>query len=166
MDRFAAVYRKYNQGLLYGTLTHRTVWDKICQELDAVIPYDYLFESFIYTPIDNKMIALVNTIKNAGIKTGIITDNKQDRVDAIIAYYNWYLLFDAIVISSRVGSGKEKESIFHVTLRLLSEEARDCVFIDNSEKNLLIPKQMGFSTIFYDDEKRPYTSLVNYINGL
>lgn len=112
------------------------------------------------------MIALVNTIKNAGIKTGIITDNKQDRVDAIIAYYNWYLLFDAIVISSQVGSGKEKESIFHETLRLLSEEARDCVFIDNSEKNLLIPKQMGFSTIFYDDEKRPYTSLVNYINGL
>ena len=103
---------------------------------------------------------------DAGIKTGIITDNKQDRVDAIIAYYNWYLLFDAIVISSRVGSGKEKESIFHETLRLLSEEARDWVFIDNSEKNLLIPKQMGFSTIFYDDEKRPYTSLMNYINGL
>lgn len=34
--------------------------------------------------------------------------------------------------------------------------ACECVFIDNTEGNLVVPKQMGMSTIFYNDDNRDY----------
>lgn len=166
LNTFETVYRRYNKELLYGKLMHRDIWDDVCRDVGYDIPYDYLFESFISTPIDNEMIRLVHVIKNAGLKTGIVTDNKRDRIDVIKAYHGWYSLFDVISISAEIGSGKENEHIFNKTLHLLSVVPQDCIFIDNSEKNLLVPAEMGFTTILYDDEKRSFDLLVNHLKDL
>jgi putative hydrolase of the HAD superfamily len=36
----------------------------------------------------------------------------------------------------------------------MNVNSNECIFIDNNEKNLIIPKSMGINTIYYDDKKR------------
>ena len=58
-------YRQYSDKLLYGQLTHRDVWGDICKSLNVAIPYNILFESFIFTPVDNEIVKLVKQIKTS-----------------------------------------------------------------------------------------------------
>ena len=53
-------------------------------------------------------------------------------------------LFDAICVSAEVGSGKESEVIFKKALSLLGVKPEEAVFIDNQEKNLIVPVKMAF----------------------
>jgi len=41
--------------------------------------------------------------------------------------------------------------------------ASECVFIDNTEKNLVVPKQMGMATILFDDENRDFELFVRIL---
>jgi putative hydrolase of the HAD superfamily len=38
-------------------------------------------------------------------------------------------------------------------------ESGECVFIDNTAQNLVVPRQMGFRTVYFDDEKRDLAEL-------
>ena len=163
IDIFADAYGQYNDKLLYGQLTHRDVWGDICKSLNVAIPYDILFESFIFTPVDNEVVKLVKQIKASGLKTGMITDNKRDRIDAIVAYHNWYSLFDVIAVSSTVGSGKERADIFNVACNQAEVQPNESIFIDNTETNLVIPKAMGMKTFLYDDMSRKTDCLISYL---
>ena len=163
---FAPVYRQYNERLLCGRLTHRDIWGDICRELQKDVPYEILFESFIHTPIDNEIVKLIERLKSAGLKTGLITDNKRDRIDAVISHYNWHSLFDAIVISSDVGSGKEQPEIFNIACNKAAVPPNECVFIDNSAKNLVIPETMGMSAFLYDDAFRNTSRLIEHLQSL
>ena len=166
LEVFAAVYRQYNEQLLYGKLTHRDIWGDICKELKTNIPYEVLFESFVFTPIDNDIVNLIRQIKNAGLKAGLITDNKRDRIDAIISYHHWYSLFDVIAISSEVGSGKDKADIFNITCDKIAVPPDECIFIDNTEKNLVIPGTMGMATFLYNDMLRNTDCLIAHLRKL
>ena len=163
---FGAVYSQYNAQLSNGRLTHRDVWDDICTKLNKNIPYDLLFESFIHTPIDNDMLSVLKQIKSIGLKTGMITDNKLDRVDAIIAYYNWYSLFDTVVVSADIGSGKRNKDIFDIACSKAAVKPDECIFIDNKRENLLIPEKMGMKTFLYDDALRDIGSLIMWLRNL
>jgi len=154
-------YRQYNRDLLYGFKTHVDIWEEFCQSLGIKIDIRFLHDSFISTPIDVEMEELVFKLKKSGYIIGMITDNKKDRIDAIVEYKKWNRLFDAITISACVGSAKSSEIIFSKTLSDITLKADECVFIDNNHKNLTIPESMGMNTIYFDDIKRDMTALEN-----
>jgi putative hydrolase of the HAD superfamily len=156
---FEKEYRKYNNDLLYGKTTPEKIWNELCSNLNERIPYSILYDSFVNTPIDIEMHNLAKKIKEKGVKTGLITDNKMDRIKIIAEKYELDKIFNVIKISAEIGSGKDNEDIFRIALNEIECKPYECVFIDNQERNLIIPKKMGIKTIFYDDEKRD-------INGL
>jgi putative hydrolase of the HAD superfamily len=96
------------------------------------------------------MLELAGSIKRSGYKTGIITDNKQDRMDCIAGHFMLRQTFDSIIVSAAIGSGKESAAIFFATLKQLAVESEACVFIDNREENLAVPRSLGMQTIFYE----------------
>lgn len=50
-------------------------------------------------------------------------------------------------------SEKKSEKIFAETLSTIELKPEECIFIDNTESNLIIPQRMGIHTIWFDDEK-------------
>ena len=78
---FSTEYKKYNDDLLLGKVTHEQIWNQLCKNVNTNISIKYLFDSFKNTPMNLKMIELVKKIKKNN-KTGLITDNKKDRIDA------------------------------------------------------------------------------------
>lgn len=166
LELFKKEYCKYNADLLYGKTKHVDIWHSLCKDLNIYINIDLLYESFINTPIDDQMISLADKLKRHNYKIGMITDNKKDRIDSIVNHYDWNKLFDVITVSAEAGSGKDKEDIFAQTVQRLIISAHECVFIDNQEKNLIVPKSMGMSVIYFDHEKRDFEKLIQELNNL
>ena len=78
----------------------------------------------------------------------------------------WQDLFNVISVSAEIGSGKENELIFVETLHKLGVKADECVFIDNSPKNLVVPEKMGIHVIYFDEKKREMEDLYKTIESL
>ena len=160
LEDVKACYYKYNKQLLLGETTHLEIWQDFCKSLGHNIDYDILIDSFRATRLDEKMITLVKELKEKYF-VGMITENKSDRISTILEYRGLEEYFDVIAISANLHSGKDSDSIFKYVLDVLDISASECLFIDNTEKNLIIPRKMGMATIFYDDDNRDYDLFVN-----
>jgi len=166
IEIFKKEYYKYNDDLLYGKINHENIWGTLCAGINTKIDINILYESFKNTPIDSRMIEIVDELKQQNYKIGMVTDNKKDRIDDIVKYYDWNKIFDAITISAEVGSGKDYNEIFMKTMNCLNVNADECVFIDNQEKNLIAPKSMGMNVIYFDHIKRNYEKLIQELKSL
>jgi putative hydrolase of the HAD superfamily len=158
---FMNEYRKYNGDLSAGKATHEEIWQKLCDGLERQIDISILHESFINTPINTEMLNLARNIKGKHYKTGIVTDNKSDRIKSIKAHYNLEKIFDSIAVSADIGSGKRHEHIFKWIFQELAVNPDECVFIDNTKENLVIPEKLGVKAIFFDFAKSDIDELKN-----
>ena len=159
LENVKSCYYKFNKQLLLGQTTHQEIWQDFCKALGQDIDYSILLDSFRATRLDEKMIALVQELKKRYL-IGMITDNKCDRIRTILEHRSLNQYFDVVAVSACLHSGKDSHSIFEYALNTLNVSASECVFIDNTEKNLVIPKQMGMSTILYNDDNRDYDLFV------
>lgn len=153
IDILKREYYRINKGLLYGDYTHTDMWDDFCKNVGCVIDFQILIDSFRNTPLDDNMLGIVRELKNSFL-IGMITDNKVDRIKEILAYHSLVDLFDVVTISAECKCGKTDRKIFDITLNALKVQANECVFVDNSEKNLIIPAECGIHTILFDDVSR------------
>ncbi|MCL1844848.1 MAG: HAD-IA family hydrolase [Defluviitaleaceae bacterium] len=163
---FEHEYRKFNADLQTGKVVHEEIWKRVCDAVGQHIDIKILNDSFDNTPINSYMLKLAKEIKELGLKIGIVTDNKADRIKSIVDFHNWHNVFDGIVVSAEVGSGKTHPAIFHKIFSILSVNPNECVFIDNTEKNLVVPKELGVTTIFFEHEKNDISKLRNELYNL
>lgn len=164
---FAIEYRKYNATLQTGKQKHEEIWDKICCAIRHNIDIDVLYDSFINTPINFEMLELVCEIKCKNYKVGIVTDNKADRMKIISEHHNnWDDIFDFVAVSAEIGSGKSQEYIFLKTFQVLDVKPEECIFIDNTKANLVIPQKLGVKTIFYNCLENNVIGLKNELFSL
>jgi putative hydrolase of the HAD superfamily len=164
-ELFSTEYKKYNDDLIIGKVTHEQIWSQLCKNINKNISIKYLFDSYKNTPINQKMIELVRKVKKNN-KTGLITDNKKDRIDAAKIDFKLEQLFDVITVSAEIGSQKNTELIFNKTINQLGVKPDECIFIDNQESNLIVPKKMGIKTIFYDHKENNIKRLVTELKLL
>lgn len=141
------------------------MWKSFCDEIGHTLDYNILIDSFKNTKLDRDMITLVKELKHR-YTIGMVTDNKVDRIETILEFNNLNKYFDVVSISARLHSGKEANFIFNDTLKKLNVHPEQCVFIDNTENNLVIPKQMGFRTLLFDDENRNFKIFKNQLLDL
>lgn len=165
LENVKSCYYKFNKQLLLGETTHQEIWEDFCQSLGQDIDYNILLDSFRFTRLDEKMIALVQKLKERYL-IGMVTDNKCDRISTILDYKGLNPYFDVVAISACVHSGKDSHRIFEYVLNTLNVSASECVFIDNTEKNLVVPNQMGMSTILYDDDNRDFEEFVSKLESI
>lgn len=158
-------YYKINKGLLYGQYTHKDIWNEYCRNVGADIDFQILMDSFINTPLDKDMFSIVKQLKEKYL-IGMITDNKVDRIDTILKHHRLTDLFDTVIISAQCKCGKNDRKIFDITLEALNVEPSECVFIDNSEKNLIVPNEIGMHTILFDDENRDINEFKKQLSKL
>ena len=151
-------YRKYNDELLYGTVTHEDMWDEFCEDVGQQIDIGILQKAFLNIKLDSKIMDYIRE-KHKDYLIGMITDNKVDRIRTIVEHTELKDLMDVVVISADVHSRKTESKIFEETLKRSGMKAEECVFIDNTAENLVEPAKMGFTTIFFDDEIRDYSLL-------
>lgn len=60
-------------------------------------------------------------------------------------------IFSAFFSSCSLGIRKPDEAIYRLALQVTQREAAECLFIDDREVNLECPREMGFTTILYEN---------------
>ena len=64
-----------------------------------------------------------------------------------------------------VGVGKDDPKIFLGVLGQLGVSPDECIFIDNSQENLIAPGSLGIKTIYFDDEKQDFQALLTALQA-
>lgn len=165
VQKVEAVYYRYNELLLRGDITHKDMWDSFCKELETDIDYGILIKSFLNITIDEVLLSYIKELKSHYV-IGMITDNKADRIETILESTELNNLFDIVTISANVHARKTETKIFEDVLSKTQLKPQECVFIDNTAKNLEIPREMGFKTILFDDEKRDMEKFRDSLNEM
>lgn len=165
-DELLTEYSKFNEDLLLGKRSHEDIWTDLLSALNETFDIQVLYDSFISTALNTKMLTLVESLKKNSYKTAVITNNKSDRIKMIWQFNKLDRYFDTVKVSADIGSGKDEAVIFKKTLSDLNMHGADCVFIDNTKNNLIIPKKMGMKTIFYDYSKKDFKGMLNQLKDL
>lgn len=158
-------YYKHNDSLLNGKITHQDILSELSADIQHDIDYDILIQAFQNTRLDKNMITLLKELKKSYL-IAMVTDNKTDRIDTVLEFNNLSAYFDYVTISARLHSRKDKPYIFEDVVKHLSVNPNECVFIDNTAENLVIPNQMGMKTILFDDEGRDVTKFKNTLTEM
>ena len=149
-DRLREAFNPHNEDLNLGRVSHADIWPEVCQKLGAQLDIGLLPGAFESTPMNQEMLRLAGELKRR-YSVGIITDNKIERIAHLKSSVNLASLFDPIVVSAEVGSGKEGPRIFEVALDYLGISPAEAIFIDNTRDNLVAPSALGINTIYFDE---------------
>jgi FMN phosphatase YigB (HAD superfamily) len=163
--RVQSVFRNFNDDLTLGKTTHTKVWESICEGLGKSLSIELLKEAFESTPMNARMLELARHL-HPRYSVGIVTDNKKDRIDRLKQIHNLASLFDPIAVSAEIGVAKDSPEMFLGVLSRLNANPNECVFIDNSQENLIAPRSLGINTIYFDDETQDFEALSAALESL
>jgi putative hydrolase of the HAD superfamily len=69
-------------------------------------------------------------------------------------------VFDPCILSCEVGLQKPNKDIFELALKEANLNANECVFIDNRERHLINPEELGFETILFENNTQTIDKLI------
>lgn len=153
-------YREDIEALNMGRISMSDVWKRMCASLKIPESDELLNEMMRKVSKNDEMFDLVRALSKK-YRLGIITDNSRERMEILASDMQLNELFNPIIISAVEHASKNdgSTSIFDMALQKAACNADEAVFIDNQEKNLVIPAKMGMKTYWHDDTGNDVTAL-------
>ena len=112
------------------------------------------------------MVDLVNRLRSAGLRTGVLTNNIRELRDMWRAMLPFDELFDDVVDSSEVGLRKPNAAIYELTLTRLSAEAGRSAFLDDVMSNVVAAEALGMFGVLVEEDSSPAIAAVERLAGL
>ncbi|HXQ38493.1 MAG TPA: HAD family phosphatase [Anaerolineales bacterium] len=94
-------------------------------------------------------IELLKQLKQAGYPLYGFSNWSAETFPLARAKYDFFDLFDDMVISGAVGFAKPEPEIYQIMLDKIGRPAQECLFIDDSLPNILQANKIGFQTIHF-----------------
>ena len=110
--------------------------------------YHEYWEESIVGPI-NGSVEILRRLKKARYSIYGLSNWSAETFPIAYNKYDFFRLFDGIVISGEVKVTKPDPAIFEIILKLINRPAMECLFIDDSETNTSIAKKLGFAAIHF-----------------
>ncbi len=133
--------RSFDAGVEELTARHPEHRDLIAAYRDRweeMVPYVY-----------DDAIAVLGDLKSAGVPVYGITNFSAEKFAVVRRKYDFFDLFDGIVVSGEVHLVKPDPAIFLRFLDAYGLRATDCVFIDDSAVNIDAAAALGFHTVHH-----------------
>ncbi len=112
------------------------------------------------------MIDLVVRLREAGLRTSILTNNVREFREHWRSVLDYDNLFDDIVDSHEVGLRKPNAAIYELALTRLNAEARRCAFLDDVASNVAAAELLGIFGVVVDEDCAPAIEAVEILAGL
>ncbi len=113
---------------------------------DLIRAYDERWEETVNGPIQGT-IDILRMLKQAGFPLYGLTNWSAEKYPIISTRYEFMDWFDHILVSGFVKLAKPEPAIFALALETIQRPAEECIFIDDSEKNIQAARQLGFQAI-------------------
>ncbi|MBS2965715.1 HAD family phosphatase [Actinocrinis puniceicyclus] len=135
--------------LLAGMETGATAAAAFEAEIGAMLgvsPGGLLSRMFAATRPQPEMIDAVRAARRAGVRTALLSNSWGEGGYPEASFAQ---LFDAVVISGRVGLRKPDPAIYRLAADRLGLEPGDCVFVDDLPGNLQPAERLGMAVILH-----------------
>ena len=94
-------------------------------------------------------VEILKRLKQAGYPLYGLSNWSAETFPLAREKYDFFELFDDIVISAEVGFVKPEPEIYQIALTRIGRPVHECLFIDDSSANIDQAKHMGFVTIHF-----------------
>lgn len=125
-----------------------TIFSKTYNE-NIVRPFILKIPSYLKQKNDG--LLLFKAIKKQGYKRYILSNAPKENIDDVLQFHEYYNDNDGMIFSCNVAQIKPEPQIYQTLLQTYSLKAEDCLFLDDSEKNITAAKQAGIDGILYDN---------------
>lgn len=95
-------------------------------------------------------VEIMKKLKQAGYPLYGLSNWSSETFPLIREKYDFFDLFDDMIISGEVGHVKPHPEIFHILLERIGRPAQECLFIDDSLANIQQAQKIGFATIQFE----------------
>ena len=137
----------HEEKYMRGIDSTEVFWKNVCKDLN--VPLEEFTQIFATSYTLNQGVVELITKLGQNYQVILHSDNFEAlslnlRKDPLLKD-----LFERVYFSNEIHLVKSEEAAFRHILSDLGREAGECVFIDDKEKNLLIPKNIGINTVLF-----------------
>lgn len=94
-------------------------------------------------------VKILSDLRDAGYYLCALTNWSAETYPLVTDRFEFLNWFDEVIVSGREKIAKPDPAIYKLLLERINREAQQCLFIDDSEKNVTAAKQLGFQAIHY-----------------
>jgi putative hydrolase of the HAD superfamily len=155
-EAFHPIYWKHRDDYDRGTLNGIAYWEHVGRDLDRDLTATQLeglieADTALWTQPNLPMIRWWESVQEAGIKAGILS-NLGDAMEAgIRARFPWLETFTHHTFSHRLGVAKPDPGIYRHAAEGLQTAPEHILFIDDRADNISAAAAVGMATIHYTD---------------
>ncbi|MDR3341500.1 MAG: HAD family phosphatase [Treponema sp.] len=153
MDTLVWKHRgEYDRGMITGQAYYRNLLSH-----GGVFPDDALLERMLQIDLDSwkrinpATITLMEDIKAAGYKLGILSNMPHDFLAWVRETISVIPLLDAEIFSCEVGSIKPENAIYEILLHRLDCKAEEVIFFDDISENVGKAQTLGIRGFLWKD---------------
>ncbi len=135
-----------------GTLTNEEFLSYLGYENPKKTMENYLKN---YLTLDEQFHDFASKL-NVGIDMSLLSNDVLEWSEFLTEYHGMNSYFRDKIVSGEVHLRKPDRAIFECALELLQCKAEDCIFVDNSVKNLRVAEELGMDTILFNRDGEEY----------
>jgi epoxide hydrolase-like predicted phosphatase len=99
-----------------------------------------------------EILELAARARETGAATAVLSNSWGCGGYHVYTGYDLAGLFDVVVISDEVGLRKPEPEIYELTAAKLGVRPADCVFVDDTKRNLVTAQELGMATVHFTGE--------------
>jgi 2-haloacid dehalogenase len=144
--------RSFAEGVAHLVRTH--------PELEPMIrAYDHRWHEMVPGEIEGS-VDILEELRAAGLRTYAITNFSREKFEVALERFAFLGRFDGVVVSGDIGVLKPDFAIYRHLLREHALTPEDCVFIDDSLRNIEAACEIGMTGIHFTDPQALRSDLV------
>ena len=146
-----------------GKITEDEFWKKVIKRNNWDIEIHH-FKKAIRENFDEieGTREIIEELKEKGFKMGLLSDHSREWIDHCEKKFDYHKLFHSTQYSFEVECCKTDKRTFELLLEKLNEKPENCLFIDDSQRNIDIAKSLGLKTIQFKDHEQLKKELASF----
>lgn len=151
-DVFAQLKGPVLTDFFHGKISEEEYWRRTAAEYDWPLSVSFLKQAVRdnFTEIPGTR-AIIEDLRTRGVRLGLLSVHAREWVDYCQQRFRYHELFDARAYSFEAGVSKPDLRAYQEVVERLSVFPSGCVYIDDQEENLQVPRKMGMHAIRFHD---------------
>ncbi len=165
-ERFLAEvgFYEWNRQLDYGRPFAEVLGEAAARHpahREMILAYDTRWEESIAGPIQ-PTVEILRELRETGHRLFALSNWSAKKFPLVRSKYEFFQWFEAIVLSGEEKTAKPEPAIYLALLRRAGLPAEECLFVDDSARNIEAARKLGFGTILYESPAQLRMELCRY----
>ena len=144
--------KKYYNLYFSGKISENEFWNKSLEELNINVGWKSLKNKLLnFYTLNEEMFRLIDSLRKKGYKVILLSDQTKEWWSRLNKKYSIDSHFDYYILSYEIGVNKPNPEIYKLALVKSGSKAKNSLFIDDLEQNLVPANKLGIRTILFRD---------------